>query len=79
MKGADIMKKNKNKNEIYKNIGLMAASKNYYWSKDLINDNNQLRKDEKLISMGKRMIKTFFILIAAMIIICIIIKIFGYK
>ncbi len=79
MKGADIMKKNKNKNEIYKNIGLMAASKNYYWSKDLINDNNQLRKDEKLISMGKRMVKTFFILIAAMIIICIIIKIFGYK
>lgn len=75
------MKKNKinKKNEIYKNIGLMAASKNYYWSKDLINDNNQLRKDEKLISMGKRMVKTFFILIAAMIIICIIIKIFGYK
>ena len=73
------MKKNKNKNEIYKNIGLMAASKNYYWSKDLINDNNQLRKDEELISMGKRMVKTFFILIAAMIIICIIIKIFGYK
>lgn len=75
------MKKNKinKKNEIYKKIGLMAATKNYYWSKDLINDNNQLRKDEKLISMGKRMVKTYFILIAAMIIICIIIKIFGYK
>ena len=69
------MKKNKNKNEIYKRIGKMMACGNYYTAMKMIDTPNSPQRDQKFIAIGKGVVKTLSVCFIIVITIAIIMTI----